>query len=255
MGATVTSYDLWSEIQGIPFVDDTFRSSKLLTIVATLRRTTDEGKRPLAEYLNPGIACSIYARKQNIATQEFSYTTISREEALAIESALTDISSAIPSWGPLLRVPIHYSKLTSCQLSLTNPLLPQKVFLGENAIADNFTLIETLVHELSHVWMGFICELFDFQYRDRTELYTLPSGTPGKDLRGLMFASTFAASVLRYYELAMRARGANDRMLRRVDRLTHYFSGTMDSLKRAKDASPISVLLIERLHQFHQTIT
>lgn len=255
MEAKVTTpYDLWSEIQGVPFVDDTFHSSKMLTIVAAFRRVTARVEKPLAEFLNPEIACSIYGQSAHLATRELAYTPLSAVEHRIVQAASDSIATAIPSWSTLVRIPIRYYKLASEQLSLTNPLLPQTVFLSDRAIEDQFTLIETLVHELSHVWMGFICELFDFQKRDNTEQYTLPSGTSGKDMRGLIFASTFAASVLRYYRLADTIK-PDDRVPRRIDRLAKYFSGTIESLKMAKDASIMSTLIIERLCKFHQSPT
>ena len=102
-----------------------------------------------------------------------------------------------PDWGELLLLPVLYfgfEDTGESVYSFTNPVIPQMIFLGREALDSPDDLEETIVHELSHVWMGLLNEVSPLVDPDDESLHVLPSGTKGKSTLGVLLAAHFAAS-------------------------------------------------------------
>jgi hypothetical protein len=245
--------ELFLEIGGIPFVDEGFKPANLVTLVAILRRNIDGGSNALRAYLDPELSVALY--RQTGAEQIHSPPSgdLSASDIEAIDSAILGITQMRPAWRDLFRIPLKFKRLLTEQVSLTNFLIPQYVYLGRRATDDAFLLSETLVHELSHVWNGFILEIFDWQVDACPKDYVLPSGTTGKDIRGVLFAGLFAAAALNYY-MARGDQLPQERARARVKYLKKYLDECLDTVRCSPFVSRTGDLLAERLLMYSGTV-
>lgn len=207
--------DIYEFIGGVPFVSEGFEPDKLVYLVCKLRHQIDSYDSPVysssgvssvgvktdySEYLNPEKACSVYKKaipKENYSISKSRPTT--QFEQLAIKKSIDAITIRNPAWKALFEIPIEFRVLQDQHISLTNPLVPQVVCLGDSTITSFDTLNELLVHEMSHVWCSFVCELTDFQNKESPSDLVLPSGTSGKNPRQVILAACFAAAALNFY--------------------------------------------------------
>ncbi len=188
------------EIGGLPFVDEGFQPRKLVTAVTCLRRNIDPGLyASLVDYLKPTNAFELYRKRAKSQPEPYPSIPLASSETLLVQSAIQNVNSLLPQWNDHFLVPIEYRKTLTEHLSVTSTLIPQHILLGERAFVDPILLQETLVHEMSHVWCGFIAEIFDFQTKDCPNNYVLPSGTKSKNVRGVLLAALFAAAVITFY--------------------------------------------------------
>ena len=246
MSREISSAELLSEIGGLPFVDQNFSARKLLTLVAILRRNIDEAQYAPQAYLEPHLATELYERKTNgVVTYPLS-SDFTIADSAAVEEAIARIVAQRPDWEPMLKIPIVFRRLDTVQVSLTNPLIPQQVFLGSRALGDEFLLRETVVHELSHVWCGFILEIFDFQQEGCPASYVLPSGTANKDIRGVLLAALFAAAALDFY-VSNSDYCRHIRMSARVNYLKSYLDKCIVTVANSCHASSMGREITGRL--------
>ena len=132
------------------------------------------------------------------------------------------------------------------QISLTNRLLPQYIFLGESAFDSMIALQETVVHELSHIWYGFISEVFDFQTPDSPTDFVLPSGTKNRNVTIVFFAALFAAAAIKFYQ-RFNENSTSVKTAQRLNYLNSYLDGCIDLLNNRKYISTMGNLILERL--------
>lgn len=245
--------ELFLEIGGIPFVDEGFKPANLLTLVAILRRNIDGGSHALQAYLDPDLSVALYRRTRADEIPLPPSGDLSVGDLEALDTATLGITQMRPDWRDLFRIPLKFKRLLTEQVSLTNPLIPQHVYLGRRATDDAFLLSETLVHELSHVWNGFILEIFDWQLDACPRNYVLPSGTTGKDIRGVLFAGLFAAGALNYY-MSLDDRLPQERARARAKYLKKYLDECLDTVRRSPFVSRTGDLLSERLSIYSGTV-
>ncbi len=207
---------------GIPFLHSEFDENKLMSLVAVLRRKFCEKKKPLREYLSPETAQDVYFQKHGNNLIKDSIP-LSEEKRERVEQALTDIKNEINDWNKIFNLPIEFRSLgQGGDVSVSNPFIPQLIYLGDSSFHNQHKLKEILVHEYSHVYAGIMCEILDFQkVGTKTDLY-LPSGTGPRDLRGLILAGLFAASAINYYKLS----GSIVKFKKRVEFLFSYLVDT-----------------------------
>lgn len=244
----MTPANILTEIGGLPFVTPTFNAKKLMTLVAIVRSNIDEKRYQINQYLDPSIAYAIYLEKNINTPHRPLHCTLSTTETMKVSNTTWEIVDLAPDWAILFSIPVTIKKLENSQLSLTNPLIPQHVYLGEKAFHNN-TLAETLVHEMSHLWCSLIAEIYDFQTANSPSEFILPSGTQGKDLRGVLLASLFAAAAISYHYKLITAQSEQARPARLLY-LISYFNGTLAILKNSPFISSMGQLILDQLHDF-----
>ncbi|UMZ10691.1 hypothetical protein I9018_24880 [Pseudomonas sp. MPFS] len=242
------------EINGLPFVNPLFNSKKLLTLVAIVRRNIDGGELPLAAYLQPDVATALYGRHVVGAPEFPPHQTLCSAERFMLEEATNNIKSMFPEWATLLDIPLNTYRLMNNQVSLTNPVLPQQMFLGETAFTSMTDLEELLVHELSHIWSSLIAEIYDFQIKESSNSYILPSGTGGKNPRGVLLACLFAVSAVNYHQRLLVSGSVRARP-ERLDYLHQYFIRSLATLQASEELSEIGKLITSRLDVFSSELT
>lgn len=234
------------EIGGLPFVHAMFNSTKLMTLVAVVRKNIDGSELPLTNYLQPDFATALYNRHVEGAPMFPPHLPLGKAELYMLAEAKSNLKALLPEWTSLLDLPVKIYKLTNQQVSLTNPVLPQQIFFGEAAFTTITDLEELLVHELSHVWSSLIAEIYDFQLKGSSNSYTLPSGTGGKNPRGVLLACLFAASAVNYHR-GLLASGSERARPGRLDYLQHYFLKSLATLKTSTELSELGKLIISKL--------
>lgn len=241
--------EILCEINGLPFVNPTFNCVKLLTLVAIVRKNIEGGELPLNTYLNPDFATTLYQRHIEGAPELPLHQALSNAEQAMLVEARNNLKTLLPEWTGLFELPVKIHKLLTQQVSLTNPVLPQQLFLGEQAFVSMTDLEESLVHELSHIWSSLIAEIYDFQVKDSANNYTLPSGTGGKNPRGVLLACLFAVSAVNYHHKLLTSGSARARP-ERLDYLRNYFIKSLATLQASAELSEIGKLITSRLDEF-----
>ncbi|MDF9775998.1 hypothetical protein [Pseudomonas baetica] len=237
------------EIGGLPFVNPMFNSMKLLTLVAVVRKNIEGSELPLTDYLQPDFATNLYNRHVEGAPMFPPHQPLGKAELYMLTEAKSNLKALLPEWTNLLELPIKIYKLTNQQVSLTNPVLPQQMFLGEAAFTTITDLEELLVHELSHIWSSLIAEIYDFQLKGSSNNYILPSGTGEKNPRGVLLACLFAVSALNYHRRLL-AGGSERARPERLDYLQQYFLKSLATLKTSTELSETGKLITSRLDLF-----
>lgn len=250
----MTPSQILYEINGLPFVHPEFNSTKLLTLVAVVRKNIDGGELHLTTYLQPDFATTLYNRHVAGAPEFPPHQALSNAEQLMIAEAKNNLKALLPEWKNLLDIPIKIHKLLNQQVSLTNPLLPQQMFLGEAAFTTITDLEEFLVHELSHSWSSLIAEIYDFQLKNSSNNYVLPSGTGGKNPRGVLLACLFAVSAVNYYQRLLTSGSVRARSERLVY-LHQYFFKSLATLQASDELSEMGKLITSRLDAFSGDLT
>lgn len=246
--------EILTEINGLPFVNSAFNSKKLLTLVAVVRKNIEGGELPLKTYLQPDFATALYNQHVEGAPVFPPYQALGKAEQFMLAEAKGNLKALLPEWSDLLGLPVNIYKLLNGQVSLTNPVLPQQMFLGEDAFSTITDLEELLVHELSHIWSSMIAEVYDFQLKDSSNNYVLPSGTGGKNPRGVLLACLFAISAVNYHRRLLVSGSVRARP-ERLDFLHQYFLNSLSTLKASVELSEIGALITSRLDAFSSELT
>lgn len=246
--------EILCEINGLPFVHPMFNRIKLLTLVAVVRKNIEGGELPLTAYLQPDFATSLYNRHVEGAPEFPPHQALGNAEQVMLAEAKSNLKALLPEWIGLLDLPVKIHKLLTQQVSLTNPVLPQQMFLGEAAFTSITDLEELLVHELSHIWSSLIAEIYDFQLKDSSNNYILPSGTGGKNPRGVLLACLFAVSAVNYHQRLL-ASGSVRARPERLDYLHQYFLKSLATLQASAELSEIGKLITSRLDAFSSELT
>ncbi|MFU2328429.1 hypothetical protein [Pseudomonas sp. NFX98] len=250
----MTPLNILDEINGLPFVNPDFNSKKLLTLVAVVRKNISGENLHLTAYLQPDFATALYNRNVEGAPELPPHKKLSNAEKFMLTEATKNLKFMLPEWESLLDIPVNIHKILNHQVSLTNPVLPQQMFLGEAAFTSITDLEELLVHELSHIWSSLIAEIYDFQIKDSSNDYILPSGTGGKNPRGVLLACLFAVSALNYHQRLLTT-GSMRARPERIDYLNQYFLRSLITLKNSTELSEIGKLITSRLDVFSIDLT
>lgn len=246
--------EMLCELNGLPFVHPTFNSKKLLTLVAVVRKNIEGGNLPLSLYLQPDFATNLYSGHVEGAPAFPIHQALGNAEQIMLVEAKNNLKALLPEWTKLLDLPVNIHKLLTQQVSLTNPVLPQQMFLGEAAFTSITDLEELLVHELSHIWSSLITEIYDFQFKESSNDYVLPSGTGGKNPRGVLLACLFAVSAVNYHQRLL-ASGSMRARPERLDYLHQYFLESLVTLQGSVELSEIGKLITSMLSAFSNELT
>ncbi|MDN3610445.1 hypothetical protein ACFFUP_01920 [Vibrio ostreicida] len=243
--------DLFNKTAGLPFLDKTFEPSFLLSLLAKKRKLLDErrGHNALtfSSYLIPSQGWRVFRENASSNVDPLLHTNLNNAEKIMINQLEIELIAELPDWRTSLSLPIQILRLEEDLLSSSATSIPQHMFLSARAFANRDVLCECYIHELSHLWLTCYAEIFDFQVKSFRH-HTLPTGTTGKDARGVVYAAFFAASVLQYLI-------NTSRQTARASELSRYLSGCLTTLtEHESELSSTGRLLHKRLIDFQQTI-
>lgn len=238
-------------IGGLPFIDEGVRPATLLSAVACSRRNAaPQAHEALTDYLDPVNARALFKRLATSQVDEFDATECSAVEQQRIQTATARICQVSPAWRSFFNIPIRYRKLLQPMSSSTSALIPQTLYLGEQAFDSAIPLEETLVHEHAHIWLNFVMEVYDLQTSQAPRDYVLPSGTRGKTLRGVMAAAHFAAAALKYYRHLPDPVADTPRQVY----LQRYLAGCLEMAAERPYFTPMGRLVFNALTDCHHDL-
>jgi hypothetical protein len=241
---------LLSHCKGLPFIHDGFDPGVLATFVSKLRRQIDGGSSTdLFRYLDPAVATEIYRKHVADCPVPLDHRQLCGKQQVQLGSAIGRIIERLPHWKPLFSLPVEWRKLINDQISSTNPMIPQHIFLGTQAFSSDQVLEETVVHEMSHTWCSMIAEVRDFQEHDAPHDLVLPSRTSNKSVRGVLLAALFSAAALRLY---VREEKSAPNIAARTETLIRYLEGCLDTLQSCRGVSETGQLITRALRGFAQ---
>lgn len=213
---------------GMPFIDDSFASARLLAAVAAVRHV--EGERTgnadgitdaeIAGWLDPARALLLRGPTGKIPAE-----TLTDRRQRMITDILAELAELIPYWAPLVGLPVVFSLLSPSNgaISASSRMWPQQVLIADEAFASPVELREQVVHELSHQWLYLIEELWALEIPSARHV-TLPSGTAERTPAEVLGAAHVAAALIRMYRASTTTPAA------RLDRLADYASGCVELL-------------------------
>jgi hypothetical protein len=244
-----------NELNGIPMVDVEFNCQLLVSLIAHHRSNISKNSVPPNKCIYPEVAYEIYAEHTELNTEVPQSSDLRIEQHEKLLKAIETIKGIIPQWEIYFSLPVSYRLLNDPlqTVSLTNHCIPQTIFLGQKAFKTNEWLEEVIIHELSHVWLGIICELHHFHDISSDVKFTLPSGTGGKDARGVIFAGHFAATVLFYFREKEKQQSGSSNSKERIDYLKKYLAGCIELLKQGVFLDKTGSDLVNRLVIYEAT--
>lgn len=238
MSTTDRAAALVDGMGGIPFISDTFQPAVLLALTARVRRTAEPDAFPdLADYLDPDNAQWIFERHAVCPAGRHDWVPLGAGETAAVAESTKAIQAVNPHWSGLFSLPMRIRKLVDpLATSSSCTLQPQTIYLGRPAFTAPWPLEESLIHEHAHIWLNCLAELSDLQTADAPGNLTLPSGTSGKNVRGVLLAAHFAGSALRYYT---RSDALTPDADARRDYLRPYLTGCLETLDQQPGMTPM----------------
>lgn len=193
-----------SDMTGLPFLDDSFAVRRLLALTVAVRRAEAE-RRGLATiaagddgeaWLAPAVA---FALSTSSTPMPALPLTAARRQA--VRQAQADVAALMPSWAPLVRLPVRYARLHPSlgAISASSRDWPQHVLLAGEAFATGRELREQVVHELAHQWLYLIEDIWPIETPGAGTV-TLPSGTRDRSPAEVIGAAHVAAALIRLYQ-------------------------------------------------------
>lgn len=214
--------DPMTELDGMPFLDDSFVPGRLLALVMALRHQeavrrglhVNDGTGPQA-WLDPGRAILLNPNRPSV--QDTELTVAQQEEVVAVLDALP---RAVPAWELPLRLPVRYLlHRPTGAYSASIRAWPQHIFLATRAFIAPDQIRSQVLHEMCHQWMNLIQEAWPLQTREKRDL-TMPSGTTGRSLSEVLGGAHVAMALIRLY----RALGGEQD---RLEDLARYHAGCL----------------------------
>lgn len=236
-------------LDGCPFLDDSFADRRLLAAVAAVRHV--EGERvglasgiteaEAEAWLAPARAFMLRAGAQRMPA-----LPLTPLRSQMVKEALAELVAEIPAWGPLLRLPVRYTLLNTGNgaVSASSRAWPQHILLADEAFSNPTELREQTLHELTHQWLYLIQEVWALQ-APHASIFTLPSGTTGRQAAEVLGAALVAATLLRLYRTC-----PGQQPTERLDRLAAYGAGCLALLTtREEELSDAGRQIAQRLKE------
>lgn len=213
---------------GLPFVDESFDSKLLLTLVGRVRKILADdiiGPAINVDWLDPDQALKL--RNAVGIKCDLSLLPLSRRQLEKVQSARAAVIEKAHGWRRLIQFPVRYHRLESSDvIGCSCYATPQRVFLSEAAFCTERELCEQIIHEHCHNWMYLLEELMPFHRIDYEEVFVLPSGTANRNPTEIIGAAHVAATLGRWYATQVDAESQQ-----RVHQLAAYFDGCMGLLR------------------------
>jgi len=241
-------------IGGLPFIDQSFDAMLFLSAVSGTRAGMlggiPAGSRGYSALLEPKRIIS--ALTTRLTERDFfpPHTELTATDRRRVDLALRRVKASSRMLGTLFDLPVRLLRWKSGKVSMTNPFIPQTIFLGEGAMQSTFGMLEeVIVHEFAHVWLGMLCEVLDLQKHGSKQVYILPSGTDSKDARGVLLATHFAGAVITYLIDSAESVPLVGRRAERLHYLQWYLRHALQ-IPITSDLTPMGWAVFERLRQF-----
>jgi hypothetical protein len=244
------------ELGGTPLIDDSCDTRSLLTLACAIRQQLDSCSSDLISYANPEVARRCYAHMMRADEVQIRSQAPGSQHLVQIQATIQEITNLHQGWVHGFGIPITWRILLghgprrSTAFSASNPLIPQHIFLGSATMHDSQVQFgETLVHEVSHVWLGLIEEVSLLARRVKRQL-RLPSGHLVESLVDVVYALAFATTAVKYHRLMLRQSSASDLSSQRIDALTEYAQRCMHTLLNADELLPDGVTVMNSCARF-----
>ncbi|MGE8599684.1 MAG: hypothetical protein ACN6N2_10025 [Acinetobacter calcoaceticus] len=231
-----------AKVGGLPLIDDQVQVSAIATVVCAVRQRLDNARQPIEAYLQPELASKCYRQASDSITEHESITMPNIEMGI-VQKSCESIIKVMPSWEVYFSIPLKWKQLVQNIASSTNPIIPQHIYLGNRGIYSN-RLEEYIVHELSHTWVGMIAEVAPLA-RQGASIHMLPSGTPNKEIRQVIYALTFATTAIRFYRTCIDKKISSLETIGRLRYLEKYALGCIGILDSSDLVLPDGRFMIE----------
>ncbi|MDB5959121.1 MAG: hypothetical protein JWP59_415 [Massilia sp.] len=232
--------DIFSYIGGTPFACQAFDPGRLVDLVSHRRLQLSGGQQSSQdELIQPHCGRALYAARARHLALEIPLLCLTARQYEQIRTARLDIADICSSWNQMYQLPVDYFLVDDGRLSVSCGLVPQTIFIGPAAFLDRDTLLEAIVHENAHIWLDLLREIADLQDPSDQALYTLPSGTQGKTLTGVLLAAHFATSAHAYWS----RKPTRPRRVARLKTLHQYASDCLDAVKDAPGLTEVGSLV------------
>jgi hypothetical protein len=238
-----------AHLDGAPFLDDSFNTAALLSMVAAAR-TVEAEHTGLASPLSPTRAADasrwlspsgVYQlRPGEIAMPARPFPPGCKRQ---VKEALDELGEGLPAWRNLLALPVRYARLFPDRgaVSASSRSWPQHVLLADAAFADRAVLRCQLVHELAHQWLYLVQEIWPLQTRGQQDL-TLPSGTSHRSLAEVIGAVHVVTTTVRMHRVF------TDAAPERLEFLTRYGQGCLKLIRAHRhDLTPAGAQFTQRM--------
>lgn len=238
-----------TDLNGLPFVDDSFAARRLLAMTAAIRHA-DACQRGLSgsigigqaeTWLGPARALLLSTSSTPLPAQPLS---AARKQQ--VTKALAGIAAKVPPWQLLLGLPMRYARLypASGAISASSRDWPQHVLLADEAFATSRELAEQVLHELAHQWLYLIEDIWPLQLPGAASL-TLPSGTRDRRPAEVLGAAHVAATLVRLYRHTAAEWAAD-----RIRALAAYGTGCLELADTVSgDLTESGTLIAQRLKE------
>lgn len=200
-----------NEIGGTPFLDESFNCSTLSSLVCSIRQQRfPKDEYSFRDYFDPEVARLCYDPSNGYpAVEALPSEILGEQDKSKILTTIGEVVAVFPQWKSLFQIPINWRLLTNDQVSSSNVMVPQHIFIGKRAFNCSQPLAEIIVHEFSHTWLALIEEVVAIAEKSEPRLI-LPSGTGNKNVRQVLIAVAFSAAAVRYYEGVSKQRPLTD---------------------------------------------
>jgi hypothetical protein len=249
----VAENDLVRFIGGVPIIYPNFEESGLLSLVcANRRRLSGETSAPLLQFLEPEKARNVFKGNRLDLQALPESGALTGEQIGALDQSIAGILTTRPDWRRYFSIPIAFERWVGGKTGVSSPLEPQKILLGDSAFRSPEALTEAIVHEISHVWLGFLFEIADAQVVNASRVYTLPSGTRNKSARGVLFAAHFSAIACSFW-LSDRIK-RDSQIDQRIDYLRTYCAGCLSLLRDAPELTHVGCAVRDEIVEFNKSL-
>lgn len=213
---------------GMPFLDDTFAAARLLAAVAAVRHVAAEHNGGAEEITGQQVTGWLDPEHVFMLRPDappMPAKPLVNEQHTMIKATIGDLARLMPTWAPLLKLPVVFSLLSPARgaVSASSRLWPQQVLLAAEAFGDRLELREQVIHELCHQWLYLVEELWALETTAAANL-TLPSGTADRSAAEVLGAAHVVAALTRLY------RADPVPLAGRLAQLAVYGAGCLDLL-------------------------
>jgi len=233
------------DLDGLPFLDDSFAARRLLAMTAAARHgtacerqiATGIGAADAAEWLAPARAVLLVASSAAMPALPLATSRVAQ-----VRTVLGELAVLMPAWADLLALPVRYAHLHPARgaISASSRDWPQHVLLADEAFTSPRELREQLVHELAHQWLYLIEDLWPLEL-PRAPVLTLPSGTAGRRPAEVVGAAHVAAALVRLYTI--------DSNPQRAAGLTAYGTGCVELAGTSPGLTEAGITITQRLKE------
>jgi hypothetical protein len=231
---------------GLPFISEEFNVTGFLTSVACARskwnRVIGNSDFDLVEFLNPGLAIDIYFKLLSKIKPDLDQN-LSAKDLSRIDDSISSIGRLMPNWRKYFQIEYKFYKIRDKRIiGFSSASKPQHIYLGDQSWVDNEELTEQVLHEIAHVWLYMVEELWAFHENNKVKLYTLPSGTSHKTATGVLNACFVACVLSKFY--------SNKGNIKRHEVLINYANSAISILNKSRELTFIGKEIRRTLQEF-----